>query len=115
MLKLSFRRCAIAAVLSLPIAALTVKSALAEDLVFTLYNESSSPLVEFYVEATSEDNWGEDLLEEAVASGESGTVTIADGRTTCTYDIRGVFEDGTEVDERQLDLCELGSYTYKDK
>ncbi|MBW4578841.1 MAG: hypothetical protein KME42_04600 [Tildeniella nuda ZEHNDER 1965/U140] len=103
----------LATALALPTAAMMSQNVLAEDLAFTLKNSSNSPLVEFYVEASSQDDWGENLLGESVSPGEAGTVTIADGRSTCTYDILGVFADGSKLDERQLDLCELGSYTYK--
>ncbi len=113
MIKFPFRKLVVAAALAVPAVSIMVQSAVAEDLVFTLKNSSNSPLVEFYVEASSEDNWGESLLSESINPGESGTATIADGRRTCTYDILGVFADGSKLDERQLNLCELGSYTYK--
>lgn len=103
----------LATALALPTVLMMGQSVLAEDLTFRLKNSSDSPLVEFYVEDSSENNWGENLLSDSVNPGEVGKVTIADGRTTCTYDILGVFADGSKLDERQLDLCELGSYTYK--
>lgn len=113
MIKLSFPRVLLATALALPTVTIMSQNVLAEDLAFTLKNSSNSPLVEFYVEASSQDDWGANLLEESVSPGEVGTVTIADGRTTCTYDILGVFADGSKLDERKLNLCELGSYTYK--
>jgi hypothetical protein len=68
------------------------------------------------VESSDQDNWGENLLKgEVVRAGESGKVTIADGKTTCNYDILGVFADGSKLEELKLNLCELGSYTYKEK
>jgi hypothetical protein len=116
MFQKSFRNIVVAAVLSLPIVSLTVQSAKAEDLEFTLNNKTKSNLVEFYVESSDKSSWGENLLKgEIVRTGESGKVTIADGKTTCTYDILGVFADGSQVDERQLNLCELGAYTYTEK
>lgn len=113
MIKHFFPKAMIATAFALPALSIMAQSALAEDLAFTLKNSSNSPLVEFYVEASSQDNWGSNLLTESVSPGETGTVTIADGRTTCTYDILGVFADGSKLDERKLNLCELGSYTYK--
>jgi hypothetical protein len=107
------RSVAIATTLVLPI--LSPAKANAEDLIFTLRNQTSSPLVEFYVEASTQNNWGENILSGQVQPGESGEVTIADGKTTCTYDILGVFADGSKVDERDLNLCDLGSYTYTEE
>ena len=101
-----------AVLFTLPTFAVGVQAAQAEDLVFTLYNKTSSVLTQFYVEPTSSSTWGEDLLNEDIAPGESATVTIADGKTTCTYGIRGGFKDGSVVERNSLNLCELGSYTY---
>lgn len=108
-----FPKVMVATALALPTLAMMSQSALAEDLAFTLKNSSNSPLVEFYVEDSAQSDWGANLLTESIDSGEAGTVTIADGRATCTYDILGVFADGSKLDERKLNLCELGSYTYK--
>ena len=101
-----------AALFTLPTFAVGVQAAQAEDLVFTLYNKTSSVLTQFYVEPTSSSTWGEDILNEDIAPGESATVTIADGKSTCTYGIRGRFKDGSVVERNSLNLCELGSYTY---
>ena len=47
-----------------------------------------------------------------LADGYEIAVEIADGRSTCVYDIRGVFDDGEAVEDLALDLCELGEYTF---
>ncbi len=104
-----------ASALVVPTLLFSGSKALAEDLVFTLNNHTASPLVEFYVETSADSHWGADILTHDVPPGGSGEVTIADGKRTCTYDILGVFADGSKVDERGLNLCELGSYTYVDK
>ena len=107
-----FRNFLTVVLFTLPTFAIGVQSAHAEDLVFTLYNKASSVLTHFYVEPTSSTTWGEDILGSDIAPGESATVTIADGKTTCTYGIRGGFKDGSVVERNSLNLCELGSYTY---
>ena len=104
-----------AALVTLPTFTIGIQAAHAEDLVFTLNNNSSSALTEFYVEPASSNNWGENILNGNIAPGESATVTIADGKTTCMYGIRGAFKDGSLVERESLNLCELGSYTYSDK
>ncbi len=101
-----------AALITLPTFATGVQAAHAEDLVFTLHNKTSSVLTSFYVEPTSSSTWGDDILSEDIGPGESATVTIADGKTTCNYGIRGGFKDGSIVERNSLNLCELGSYTY---
>ncbi|HEY9908631.1 MAG TPA: hypothetical protein V6D18_13615 [Thermosynechococcaceae cyanobacterium] len=109
----AFRKLVIAATFSLPIAVIGAQSAFAETLNFGLSNRYSSPLVEFQVDPSSQKTWGENILSGTIAPGEDGSVMIADGLRTCKYDIRGVFANGEVVEEIGLNLCELGSYTYK--
>jgi hypothetical protein len=85
--------------------------ACAEDLVFDLINNSSVTLHELYVSAHDTDNWEDDILgTDTLASGETVSVTIADGKDTCDYDLRFVAEDGSEL-ERNVDLCKMSSFT----
>ncbi len=102
----------VAAALTLPALAIGVQSAQAEDLEFLLHNDSALTLTEFHVEPMSSKTWGENILTSPIAPGEFATVTIADGKTTCNYGIRGAFKDGDPVEHEDLNLCELGSYTY---
>ena len=101
---------------ALVLAALAVHSpAQAEDLEFLLYNDSSADLVEFNISPASSDNWEENLLAGGyLAPGYEIDVDIADGLTTCVYDIRGVFADGSEAEDYALNLCDLGEYTFTD-
>jgi hypothetical protein len=103
--------------LMLPVASLLLvsTSALAEDLTFTLHNRSSFVVVEFYASPVDVGDWEEDILgREVLGSGESGRVTIADGRSQCEYDLRFVFDDGDVLDRGGVDLCETESYTLTD-
>ena len=88
--------------------------AFAEDLIFTLFNESSVTITEMYVAKHSSDQWEENILgDSTVDAGTQSEITIADGETTCDYDMRFVGADG-EVLEVNQNLCELGSYTLTD-
>ncbi|SLN44305.1 hypothetical protein [Ruegeria meonggei] len=90
-------------------------SAYAEDLEFLLHNDSSSDLVEFNISPASSDDWEEDLLADGyLAPGYETGVDIVDGLTTCIYDIRGIFADGSEAEDFGLNLCDLGEYTFTD-
>lgn len=111
----TLRKLLTVALITLPTFTIGAQAAQAEDLVFTLYNKTSSVLAHFYVEPMSSTTWGEDILNSDIGPGESATVTIADGKTTCSYGIRGGFKDGSIVERDSLNLCELGSYTYTDK
>ena len=93
--------------------ALAATPAVAEDLVFTLINDSSNTLVEMYVSPVGEDQWGENILLTAVDPGVSGDVTIADGLDDCDYDLRFVSAEGGEAEQTQ-NLCDLATFTVSD-
>jgi hypothetical protein len=87
---------------------------LAEDLVFTLINDSAVNVTEMYVAKHSSDEWGESILTDGtVDAGTEAEVTIADGETTCDYDMRFVGDNGATHEVNQ-NLCELASYTLND-
>ena len=87
--------------------------ALAQDLVFNLINDSSLNLVEMYVAPHASDSWGENILYGQLDAGMQGDITIADGESTCDYDMRFVMDNGATVDGNQ-DLCQLATFTLHD-
>lgn len=88
--------------------------ALAEDLEFTLINNSSHDITEMYLSPHEKDTWGENILTvDAVAAGDQGSISITDGEEVCDYDMRFVTADGASVEDTQ-DLCKLGSFTLHD-
>jgi hypothetical protein len=96
------------------IAILAATPVLAEDLVFTLVNDSSHIITEMYVSAVDQDQWGENILTvDAVDPGVSGDVTIADGLVVCDYDLRFVTDEGAEAEKTQ-NLCEIATFTVSD-
>lgn len=90
--------------------------AAAEDVYFTLYNESSRSLHYFYASPSASTKWGLDLLRggHTLRAGYNGTVTIADGSTECYYDFKFVLADSSETIVNDVDICTLGSYTIYD-
>ena len=85
--------------------------AMAQDVQYQLVNSSGLTLMEFYTSAVDEGTWGDDILgANVLAPGETGTVNIADGSAQCSYDLRFVFEDGSEVVET-TNICEMSSFT----
>ncbi|MCG7521340.1 hypothetical protein [Ruegeria sp. Ofav3-42] len=90
-------------------------SALADDLEFLVVNDSSADLVEFNVSPASSSDWEGNLLRGGyLAPDYEADVVIADGLSTCIYDIRGAFHDGSSVEDFGLDLCDLGEYVFTD-
>ncbi|SDC93134.1 hypothetical protein [Ruegeria marina] len=90
-------------------------AAAAQDLEFLLVNESSADVTEFHISIAASNDWEENLIEGGyLAPGYELGIVIADGETTCVYDLRAVFSDGAVLEDYGLDLCEMGSYTFSD-
>lgn len=109
-----------AIVLALPIASVTVQTAVAQeqrqDLEFTLVNKTNATLTEFYASPNGVDDWEENILgQEVLNAGESATIAIADGRETCVYDVKGVFADGESAEQYDVNLCETESYEFSNE
>ncbi|MFY0660938.1 MAG: hypothetical protein JXR15_10625 [Shimia sp.] len=95
--------------------AITASLALAEDLNFLLINESSAAVTAFHVSTSSSESWEENLIDGGyLDSGYEINVRIADGQTTCVYDVLAEFADGATLEDYSLDLCDMGSYTFSD-
>jgi hypothetical protein len=111
-----FQTLMVTTALALPLTVMTGKSVLADDLVFNVINSTDTSLTAFHTSPTGVDDWEEDILgRDILLPGEYTEITIADGRTVCTYDIKGVFDDGVEVIDYKVNLCTLGSYTFYNK
>jgi hypothetical protein len=96
---------------SVVFAAAMAAPAMAEDVAYVLNNNSALTLMEFYTSPANTDDWGPDILgSDVIPPGGSGTVTITDGSSECTYDIMFVMEDGQEEFDT-VDICQLASYT----
>ena len=96
------------------LAALSATPVLAQDLVFTLVNDSSHAIVEMYVSPVGEEEWGDNILMvDVVDPGVSGDVTIADGLEVCDYDLRFVTDQGIEASQTQ-NLCDIATFTVTD-
>ena len=90
--------------------------AAAQNVEFTLINNSSQSLHYFYTTPSNEDHWGDDLLgaDGTLEPGMQGTVTIGDGSDQCLYDFRFETNQGAVLEVPQVDICSLNSYTLND-
>ena len=67
-----------------------------------------------YVTKHSANQWDENILATAaIDAGSQTDVTIADGETTCDYDMRFVGGNGT-VHEVNQNQCDPATYTLTD-
>jgi hypothetical protein len=83
----------------------------AQDLVFTVTNDSGVDLVELYTSSADAASWEDNILAgQVLPSGANGEVTITGAGENCAFDLRMVFSDG-DVIEDSTDLCAASGYT----
>ena len=110
------RGTAIAAITAFSFTALGSAAAQAEDLEFLLINNSTADITGFHVSDPGDDYWSDNLIPEGyvLPAGNEIEVLIADGQDNCNYDIRAVWDDGSEFTEFEADLCDLGEWAFTD-
>lgn len=90
--------------------------AAAQNIEFTLINDSSQAVHYFYAAPSNTTEWGEDLLGETgtLEAGHQATTFIYDGSDQCLYDFRFETAEGGTLEAFEIDICQLGSYTLTD-
>lgn len=80
--------------------------ALAQNADFRLNNGLGQPISEVYVSSSGENSWGSDLMGANVLA-PGGVLTLSVPAGQCLNDIRLVLADGTTLERRRLNTCEL--------
>lgn len=87
---------------------------LAEDITFTLENETKVYMTEFYASPSDIENWENDIFgDDVLGPGDNAEININDERRTCNYDFKAKFADGDVVERYNIDICELADGTYQ--
>jgi hypothetical protein len=74
---------------------------------FTITNHTGHVIVTLNVSPTASNQWGPDILgRDVLANGEQAEVSFDRAEDRCIWDIRVTYDDGTENDERGINLCE---------
>jgi hypothetical protein len=80
---------------------------------FRLTNRQSNSIHYFYASPTNVDSWEKDILGRDVLSpGETIRVSIDDGRSSCIYDFKAVFSDGSTSTHYGVNVCNLSGYDF---
>jgi len=96
------------------IAALTLATpALALNRQVTIVNNTGFGIVNFYGSNTGTNDWQEDILgQDILPSGSQVTINFNDGSGYCKFDLKAVFDDGDEVVQEDVNICEVGTFTF---
>ena len=91
-------------------------AAQADDLLFALNNETSVALAEIQLAPSNAQQQKANVLGgQPLLPGEGIDIVIAGGSDKCLYNILGVFADGDTVAGENVDLCELGAFTFLER
>jgi hypothetical protein len=84
---------------------------LAEPVAITIENATDAAILELHLATPDSDEWSEVALDvEAIEPGESLVVTIMDGEEDCLYDFLVVFDDDTELEVLDAEVCDGEAY-----
>ena len=94
----------------------TSQAALAGEQDFTVHNKTGMELVELYVVAADEEEWGDDLLAgEHIENGGATEVTFDGYEGSCKFDIWVKDSKGGEWEVTGVDLCKIHDFTLTKK
>ena len=86
--------------------------AFAQDRKVTIVNNSGFTISYLYGSNVGTTFWEEDLLSSNVlSSGATVDVNFNDTTGYCRFDLRAIFDDGTELVRRDVNVCEIGTFT----
>ena len=90
-------------------------SAVAQDVAFSLTNNSTATMIELRVGESSNDTWDIDILDgEEIGPGETAEISVEDDLEDCEYDLQAVYDDGDTEEVFNVDLCELNDLDVED-
>ncbi|PTV93589.1 hypothetical protein C8J27_11436 [Rhodobacter aestuarii] len=79
-----------------------------------IVNVTGYTMVRFYGSNTGSDSWEEDILgRDVLPSGDSVVINFDDASGYCKFDFKAVFEDGDELIKEGVNVCEIGTFTYR--
>lgn len=100
--------------LSAAIALSTAVPALALDRRVTIINNTGFTIVRFFGSNTGSKSWEEDILgDEVLPTGSSVVINFDDSTGYCMFDFRAEFEDGDVLERSEVNVCEIGTFTYE--
>ena len=79
---------------------------------FTVVNNTGHTVVTLNVSASNQDSWGPDILgRDVLPNGQSAQITFPRNTSQCSWDIKATYDDGTNTDMRNVDLCTVATVT----
>jgi hypothetical protein len=79
-----------------------------------IVNNTGVTIVAFFGSHVDAKTWEENIFDgNVLPSGRSVVVNFDDGTGYCVFDLRAEFADGDVLEEPDVNICEIGTYTYQ--
>jgi hypothetical protein len=79
----------------------------------TVINDTDFTIVRFYGSNKGSDSWEEDILgSDVLAPHSKVSINFDDGTGYCKFDFRAEFNDGDVLVRKDINICEIDSFTY---
>lgn len=79
-----------------------------------IHNDTGYTLYKFYSTNSGSKRWGSDVLgSSTLPNGSSMRLNFDNNEGYCLFDFRAVFEDGSELQRGNVNVCEIADYYYQ--
>ncbi len=79
-----------------------------------IVNRTGRTIYRFYGSNVGTNSWQEDILgNQVLPSGSSVNIDFNDGTGHCNFDFKIVFPDGSYVEDYNINVCVIGTYTVR--
>jgi hypothetical protein len=92
----------------------TAPHAFAKSVSFDVANKTDATLTAVYTGPTGQDDWGPNILDGRIASGETVSITL-EGLSGCKYDFRYEFTGKEAFEEYSIDVCAIDGSEFEIK
>ena len=75
-----------------------------------LSNNTRMTIVEIYISHVGADFWNVDLLGQDLLAPAGSVLVKIDDRADCRFDVETVFDDGTTLVRRDVNICAIERY-----
>lgn len=100
--------------LALVLAQMIATPILAQNREVTIVNNTGYTMVEFYGSNSGTASWEEDILgADVLMNGTAVDVDFDDGTGHCMFDFLAIFEDGDQVIQEGVDVCQVATFTFE--
>ena len=78
-----------------------------------IHNETSVTIYRFYSTNSGAERWGSDVMgSSTLPPGSSMRLNFDNNQGYCEFDFKAEFEDGSELQRNNVNVCEIGDYYY---